>query len=117
MSSAGCKVSRSGLPAFSRPMDFAVESLHRQLDLLEKSRKPGSSWNGVPYDLLLVNCRLATMDPSIDASYGEISSAAVGIVDGTFVYVGKEAELPRGAKQAAKHLCDLGGRWVPPSPR
>ena len=93
--------------------DLKIDSIHAALDQLEATRHcDKSKWTGLPYDLLLVNCRVATMDQSIDSSYGEITEAAVAIHQGKFVFVGKETELPLGSRSTATRVEDLGGRWV-----
>jgi imidazolonepropionase len=61
-------------------------------------------------DLLLTDCRAATMAPG-DAAYGAIEDAAIGIADGRIAWIGRRQDMPRAiAREAAR----LGGRWVTP---
>jgi len=63
------------------------------------------------WDLMLVDCHVATMDAAVAAPFGAIENAAIGIADGKVVRVGKRSELAgnRAAKVEA-----LGGAWVTP---
>ena len=63
------------------------------------------------WDLMLVDCHVATMDPAVQAPFGAIENAAIGIADGKVVRVGRRSELAgyRAAKVEA-----LGGAWVTP---
>ena len=63
------------------------------------------------WDLLLVDCHIATMDPSIAAPFGAIENGAIGIQDGRIVRIGKRTEL---AGYQAKKVEALGGAWVTP---
>jgi imidazolonepropionase len=60
------------------------------------------------WDLLLTDCRAATMD---GAGYGAIEDAAVAISGDHIAWIGTRANLP---KKAAKETVSLGGRWVTP---
>jgi imidazolonepropionase len=59
------------------------------------------------WDILLTDCRTATMD-----SAGVIQDAAIGIADGRIAFVGSRADLPSGDVAHAVHR--LGGAWVLP---
>jgi imidazolonepropionase len=66
------------------------------------------------FDLLLVNCRVATMSASTSTAFGLVESAAVGVLeDGTLGYVGTAADVPGGSQSALK-VVDLGGALVTP---
>lgn len=62
-------------------------------------------------DILLVNCRAATMVQSGQA-YGAIDDAAIAIKDGIIAWIGARDELPAAIK--AKDIANLDGRWVSP---
>lgn len=59
------------------------------------------------WDILLTDCRTATMD-----SAGVIGDAAIGISAGRIAFVGSRADLPGGDVARAVHR--LGGAWVLP---
>ncbi|WP_119303219.1 imidazolonepropionase [Dongia deserti] len=61
------------------------------------------------WDLLLTDCRAATMAEA--EGYGVIEDAAIAIEGDRIVWIGKRADLP---KQGAKETVSLGGRWVTP---
>ncbi|MES2861958.1 MAG: imidazolonepropionase [Pseudomonadota bacterium] len=61
-------------------------------------------------DLLLTDCRLATMVAGAQP-YGAIEDAALLIHDGRIAWVGPRADLPA---HAAVHTQRLDGRWVTP---
>jgi imidazolonepropionase len=63
------------------------------------------------WDLMLVDCNVATMDPAVPAPFGAIENAAVGVVDGRIVAVGRRSEV---AGYRAKTVHALGGAWVTP---
>ncbi|HEX8655814.1 MAG TPA: imidazolonepropionase [Allosphingosinicella sp.] len=63
------------------------------------------------WDLMLVDCNVATMDPAVPAPFGAIENAAVGVVDGRIVAVGRRSEV---AGYRAKIVHALGGAWVTP---
>ncbi len=63
------------------------------------------------WDRLLIDCHVATMDPSVRAPFGAIENGAIGIQDGRVVRVGRRVEL--AGYQAAK-VEALGGAWVTP---
>jgi imidazolonepropionase len=64
----------------------------------------------IPADLLLTDCRLATMVPGGEA-YGGIDDAALLIQDGRIAWVGPRADLPA---HGAAEIHHLDGRWVTP---
>ena len=63
------------------------------------------------WDLMLVDCHLATMDAAVRAPFGAIENGAIGIVDGRIVRVGGRSEL---AGYRAKRVEALGGAGVTP---
>jgi len=63
------------------------------------------------WDLMLVDCHVATMDPAVPAPFGAIENGAIGIVDGRIVRVGRRSEL---AGYRAMRVEALGGAWVTP---
>ena len=63
------------------------------------------------WDLMLVDCHVATMDPAVPAPFGAIENGAIGIVDGKIVRAGRRSEL---AGYRARRVEALGGAWVTP---
>ena len=63
------------------------------------------------WDRLLIDCHIATMDPSAAAPFGAIENGAVGIQDGRIVRVGRRTEL---AGYQARSVEKLDGAWVTP---
>ena len=63
------------------------------------------------WDRLLTDCNIATMDPSIGAPFGAIEDAAIGIVDGRIVRVGRRVDL---AGYRAAKVEPMGGAWITP---
>jgi imidazolonepropionase len=63
------------------------------------------------WDLMLTDCHVATMDPAVRAPFGAIENAALGVVDGRIVRVGRRSEL---AGYRARRVEALGGAWVTP---
>lgn len=63
------------------------------------------------WDLLLVDCHVATMDPAVPGAFGAIENGAIGIADGKIVRVGRRSEL---AGYRAARVEPLGGAWVTP---
>jgi imidazolonepropionase len=63
------------------------------------------------WDRLLTDCHVATMDPAVPGPFGAIEDAAIGIVDGTIVRVGRRVEL---AGYRAREVEPLGGAWITP---
>ena len=61
------------------------------------------------WDLLLTDCRAATMAAA--DGYGAIEDAAIAVEGERIAWIGKRSELP---KQSAKETVSLGGRWVTP---
>ena len=60
---------------------------------------------------MLVDCNVATMDPAVPGPFGAIENAAVGVVDGRIVAVGRRSEV---AGYRAHIVHALGGAWVTP---
>ena len=65
------------------------------------------------WDRLLTDCHVATMVATADDPFGIMTNAAIGILDGKIVRVGKRTEL---AGFRAKEVVPLGGAWVTPGP-
>ena len=63
------------------------------------------------WDRLLIDCRVATMEPARGNPLGVIEHGAVGIQDGRIVRVGKRTEL---AGHKASEVIPLDGAWVTP---
>jgi imidazolonepropionase len=63
--------------------------------------------SAMTYDILLENCRAATMRDG--APYGAIEDAAIGVSGDTIAFVG-----PRKDAGSAKQRIDLKNRWVTP---
>ncbi|HVH48408.1 MAG TPA: hypothetical protein VM760_00815, partial [Sphingomicrobium sp.] len=63
------------------------------------------------WDRLLVDCQIATMQPSGNDPVALLRNAAIGIQDGKIVRVGKRTEL---AGFKAKEFVPLGGALVTP---
>src|SRR5215218_5969669 len=63
------------------------------------------------WDSLLVDCRIATMEPMPGNPLGIMEHGAIGIQDGRIVRVGQRTEL---AGFRAKEVVPLGGAWVTP---
>ena len=63
------------------------------------------------WDRLLVDCRIATMEPSPGNPLGIIEQGAIAIEGGRILRVGKRTEL---AGFRAKEVVPLGGAWVTP---
>ena len=64
-----------------------------------------------PWDLLLTNAHIATMQVG-DIAYGIIGNGAVGIEDGKIAWVGPESELP---SRINCRKISLNGRWLTPA--
>ena len=63
------------------------------------------------WDRLLVDCNIATLEPTPGSPLGVIENGAIGIADGKVVRVGKRTEL---AGYRAGQVDALGGAWVTP---
>jgi imidazolonepropionase len=63
------------------------------------------------WDRLLVDCRIATLEPAPGNPLGLIENGAIAISDGKILRVGKRTEL---AGFRAKEVVALGGAWVTP---
>jgi len=66
------------------------------------------------WDVLLLDCHAATMDPHRNASCGAVRDAAVGIAAGRLAYVDRAASLPGAPERLARRVRRLGGAWVTP---
>jgi imidazolonepropionase len=66
-----------------------------------------------PADLVLVDCRAATMTAT-GAAYGAIERAAVVIRSGRIAWIGKETDLNPAAIISARRVERLDGRWITP---
>jgi imidazolonepropionase len=62
------------------------------------------------WDLLLIDCRAATMAES-GAPYGAIEDAAIAVAGGRIAWIGPRRDIPLGT---AKETVKLNGRWVTP---
>ncbi|PWE18502.1 imidazolonepropionase [Marinicauda salina] len=67
------------------------------------------------WDALWTDLDAATMAPDIDAAYGAIPDAAIGIADGRIAWIGPRAELPGAPESLAHETVSLGGAWVTPA--
>jgi imidazolonepropionase len=63
------------------------------------------------WDLLLTDARIATLSADTPA-YGEISDAALAILDGSIAWIGPEADLPSGNAESTR---SVSGRWITPA--
>jgi imidazolonepropionase len=63
------------------------------------------------WDLLLTDARIATLSADTPA-YGEISDAALAILDGSIAWIGPEADLPSGNAASTR---SVSGRWITPA--
>jgi imidazolonepropionase len=63
------------------------------------------------WDRLLMDCNVATMDPSRPGAFGAIEDGAIAIQDGRILRVGRRVEL---AGNRARSVEPLGGAWVTP---
>ncbi|QPQ54768.1 imidazolonepropionase [Allosphingosinicella flava] len=63
------------------------------------------------WDRILVNCNIATMDPSVQGPFGAVEDAMIAIDSGRIARVGRRIEM---AGFQAKQVDNLGGAWVTP---
>jgi imidazolonepropionase len=63
------------------------------------------------WDRILVNCNIATMDPSVPGAFGAIEDAMIAIDGGRIARVGRRVEM---AGFRAREVTNLGGAWVTP---
>jgi imidazolonepropionase len=63
------------------------------------------------WDRLLVDCRIATMEPEPGNPLGIVDNGAVAIQDGRILRVGTRTEL---AGHRAREVLPLGGAWITP---
>lgn len=61
-------------------------------------------------DRLLIDARIATMDPARPAPYGAIELGAIGVRDGRIRFVGPAAKAPEAMERVS-----LKGRWATPA--
>ena len=66
------------------------------------------------FDLLLIDCHVATMAADAGAPYGAIRDAAVGVRDGRIAWIGPFADLPGEHVADPSTLHSLRGAWVTP---
>ena len=82
------------------------------------AKKAKTDDNTAMWDIMLVDCRIATMVPggqpygAVGAS-GDRASGVIGIVGDRIAFVGTTADLP-GDHAGAKEVRDMQGRWVTP---
>ncbi|HZA76996.1 MAG TPA: imidazolonepropionase [Acidimicrobiales bacterium] len=67
-----------------------------------------------PWDLMIVNANLATMDPARPGPYGLVADGAVGARGGRIDWIGPTADLPTGATATGTQTIDAGGALVTP---
>jgi imidazolonepropionase len=60
------------------------------------------------WDLMLTDCHVATMDPAVRAPFGAIENAALGVVDGRIVRVGRRSELAATARSGWRRWAARG---------
>ncbi len=70
--------------------------------------------NASPSATLLYNCSAATLDLSVDASYGLIPNAALLVQGERLAWVGPQSELPEALAQQASLRHDARGALVTP---
>ena len=66
------------------------------------------------WDLLLIDCDLATMAAGAEARYGAIGDGALAISDGKIAWIGRRADLPADFEGLARAIVTLDGCWVTP---
>ncbi len=67
------------------------------------------------FDRLIVNARVATMDPAISGAYGLLGDGAVGITNGRITWTGPRGLLPGRAPSLARDVIDVEGQLVTPA--
>jgi imidazolonepropionase len=63
------------------------------------------------WDLLLTDARIATLSADTP-DYGEISDAALAILDGCIAWIGSQADLPSGSAETTR---SVSGQWITPA--
>ena len=63
------------------------------------------------WDRILVNCNIATMDPSVPGPFGAVEDAMIAIDGGKIARVGRRIDM---AGFRARQVTNLGGAWVTP---
>lgn len=67
------------------------------------------------WDAIWLGGRLATMSvPAGGEAYGAIEDGAIAVAAGRIAWAGPRAELPGAAKDLAREVHDLDGRWLTP---
>ena len=69
----------------------------------------------LPWDGLLFDCRLATMEPEGSDGYGSIEAGAIAWKDGILVFVGKQSDLPGPPESLASSARRAHGAWISPA--
>lgn len=72
--------------------------------------KPVSEAPSPPWEFLILNGRIATMDPA----RGIIEGGALGINHGNIVWLGPLGELPAAPREVAEQVINVNGRLVTP---
>jgi imidazolonepropionase len=75
-------------------------------------RKESSGTTMHRWDHLLLDCRLATLQPG--SSYGALEKAALAWKDGKITFAASQAELPDKPDALAMRVESLGNAWVTP---
>lgn len=71
--------------------------------------------HAIPWDALLFDCSLATMDGTGDDGYGSIDAGAIAWKDGILVFVGKQSDLPGPPESLAASSRRAHGAWITPA--
>jgi imidazolonepropionase len=66
------------------------------------------------WDGLILDARLATLRPEIDAPYGAIEDAALAWKDGRIVFAGRTVDLPGAPQSLADAVTSAEGDWFTP---
>lgn len=67
------------------------------------------------FDRLIVNARVATMDPAVAGPFGLMRDGAVGITNGRITWSGPRGLLPGRPATLARDVFDAGGRLMTPA--
>jgi imidazolonepropionase len=71
--------------------------------------------SGPAWDVLLLDCSLATMVAGKDDDYGAIDAGAIAWQDGRIAYVGEQSALPGPPDQLARQVRRAHGTWITPA--
>ncbi|MBC7655791.1 MAG: imidazolonepropionase [Frankiaceae bacterium] len=71
--------------------------------------------SGLPWDGLLFDCSLATMEPGSSDGYGIIEAGAIGWKHGVLVFVGKQSDLPGPVELLAGSVRRAQGALITPA--